>query len=245
MDIQHAGPTLENRIALVQVLTQGADYLGKIGYNASVGIVPEPIWAQSSSPYPYPVIPQALTVSSDVPADNSAGTGARSVTIEYLDSDWNRVVTTISLNGQTPVPVGTGMRVNRFWVVSAGSGETNIGILYVGHGTVTGGIPATALATIAAGTGQMLQAIYSVPKGKTACILDVNANLDGKGELSLYVRPFGGAFRIQRRWPCPGGHISHEYNYPSLYKEKTDIEFRAVADKGTIKAAVDFELYLW
>ena len=114
----------------------------KFGQNVTVGDSVETIWAQGGL-YSYPPSATTMTVSSSDTNDTSAGTGARTVLISGLDGDYNEISETITLNGQTPVTTTNSfIRVNRAIVLTAGSGGANAGIIYVGTGTVTTGVPA-------------------------------------------------------------------------------------------------------
>src|SRR5210317_2657610 len=114
----------------------------KFGQNAVVGNSMETIWQQGGL-YSYPPSASTTTVSSSNANDTSAGTGARTVQIVGLDGDYNEISETIILNGQTAVTTTNSfLRVNRGVVLTAGSGGVNAGIIYVGTGTVTLGVPA-------------------------------------------------------------------------------------------------------
>jgi hypothetical protein len=119
----------------------------KFGQNASVGNSIETIWLEGGL-YVYPPSATTMTVSSSDVNDTSAGTGARTVLISGLDGSYNEISETITMNGQTPVTTSNSyLRVNRALVLTAGSGGVNAGIIYVGTGTVTSGVPANKYTT--------------------------------------------------------------------------------------------------
>lgn len=75
----------------------------------------------SSLKYPTPLTAITLEVVSDSANDTALGTGARSVTVQGLDINWNEIEQTVPTNGLTPVPLPIDMlRVYRWWVESSG-----------------------------------------------------------------------------------------------------------------------------
>ena len=113
----------------------------------------------------------ALKISSGSANDTAAGTGARTVRVTGLDADWNIVTDDVSLNGQTAVSL-TNVVLHPFLiqVLTAGSGGTNAGVLYVGSGAVTSGVPAIINLGCAVSVGQSRTAFMPVPKGYSAIL---------------------------------------------------------------------------
>ena len=169
----------------------------KFGSNATVGNTLETIWEEGGL-YAYPASASTMTVSSSDTNDTSAGTGARTVLISGLDASYNEASETIILDGQTAVTtVNTYIRMNRAIVLTAGSGAGNAGVIYVGTGTVTAGVPANKFTTIAIGANQTLQAFWTVPAGYTAYNYQTNistgnsSNTPAVLKTVLVARPFG------------------------------------------------------
>lgn len=222
----------------------GRDYQRKFGHNAAVGTTEEPIWAESAVSYTYPTGTMTMTLSSSNANDTAAGTGARTIYVEGLDASWNVVSETASLNGQTGVTLANQYRrVYRCYVVSAGSGGVNAGIIYIGYGAITTGKPATVQASVVVGMNQTLQALYTIPNGKTGYLLSVRASANGAGEIRIYTRTDGSVFRIQNRLPIVSD-IDKDFIFPVVLPSKTDIEVRGVADVGTKHMGADFEILL-
>jgi len=213
----------------------------KFGQNAAVGDSVETIWAQGGL-YSYPPSATTMTVSSSDTNDTSAGTGARTVLISGLDGDYNEISETITLNGQTPVTTTNSfLRVNRAIVLTAGSGEANAGIIYVGTGTVTTGVPANIYTTINGdGTNQTLQSFWTVPANYTAYIHQTNistgnsSNTPAVLKTLLVARPHGGVFNTKEVIVLTDGNHLQMYSFPIKLTEKTDIEFRAVSSSASV-----------
>jgi len=213
----------------------------KFGQNAVVGNSIETIWQQGGL-YSYPPSATTMTVSSSNANDTSAGTGARTVQIVGLDGDYNEISETIILNGQTAVTTTNSfLRVNRGVVLTAGSGGVNAGIIYVGTGTVTLGVPANVYTTINGdGTNQTLQAFWTVPANYNAYIYQTNistgntSNTPAVLKTLLVARPYGGVFNTKEIIVLTDGNHLQNYSFPITLTEKTDIEFRAESSSGSV-----------
>jgi hypothetical protein len=213
----------------------------KFGQNAVVGDSVETIWSQGGL-YSYPPSATTMTVSSSNTNDTSAGTGARTVLISGLDGDYDEISETITLNGQTAVTTTNSfLRVNRAIVLTAGSGGANAGIIYVGTGTVTTGVPANIYTTINGdGTNQTLQAFWTVPANYTAYIHQTNISTGNSSnnpavlKTLLVARPHGGVFNTKEVIVLTDGNHLQDYSFPIKLTEKTDIEFRAESSSGSV-----------
>jgi hypothetical protein len=213
----------------------------KFGQNAVVGNSIETIWQQGGL-YSYPPSATTMTVSSSNANDTSAGTGARTVQIVGLDGDYNEISETIILNGQTAVTTTNSfLRVNRGIVLTAGSGGVNAGIIYVGTGTVTSGVPANIYTTINGdGTNQSLQSFWTVPANYNAYIYQTNistgntSNTPAVLKTLLVARPYGGVFNTKEIIVLTDGNHLQNYSFPITLTEKTDIEFRAESSSGSV-----------
>src|SRR5437870_2567520 len=117
-----------------------ASRIATLGNNPSIdtGTQPEDVWAGAElgvlNGVDHRFIPKAQAavsmevVSSNV-NDTSAGTGARTALITYLDSAYASKTITLSLNGTTAVALPeTVFRINNFLVATAGTyGGNNLG----------------------------------------------------------------------------------------------------------------------
>jgi len=221
----------------------------KFGQNAVVGNSMETIWLQGGL-YSHPPSASTMTVSSSDVNDTSAGTGARTVLISGLDASYNEASETIILNGQTAVTtVNTYIRMNRAIVLTAGSGGVNAGIIYVGTGTVTSGVPANIYTTINGdGSNQTLQAFWTVPAGYTAYIYQTNistgnsSNTPAVLKTVLVARPFGGVFNTKEVIVLTNGNHLQDYSFPIKLTEKTDVEFRAESSSASVNFNVSASL---
>jgi hypothetical protein len=129
--------------------------------------------------YNEPTANAQRSISSSNAADTAAGTGARTVRIEYFDATGAGPFTEIvTLNGTTPVnTVATNICfIEHIYVITAGSSGSNTGIitLFVGTGGAGG-----AIGTIAALNNQTFWAHHYVATGKTCNITGISCGHNG------------------------------------------------------------------
>jgi hypothetical protein len=202
--------------------------LFKFGFNPDIDNTLETVWAQGGL-YSYLAAASVLLVSSSSTADAAAGTGARTVTLTGLDANYNEISETVTLNGQTAVnTTNSYIRIYRMVVRSAGSGGQNAGVIYAGTGTVTAGVPANKYATIAVGDNQTLMALWTVPGGYTAYLLQTDVTLATTQNnkyctVSIVVRPFGEVFQVKDRFVKSESSTNQTYSIPFIFQQKTYI----------------------
>jgi hypothetical protein len=221
----------------------------KFGFNADVDNSLETVWAQGGL-YSYLASASVLKVSSSSTADTSAGTGARTVELSGLDTNYDEISETVTLNGQTAVnTTNEFLRINRMVIRSAGTGGQNAGVIYAGTGTVTTGVPANKYATIAIGDNQTVMALWTVPRGYTAYLLQTDITVATTQNnkyctVHLVSRPNGEVFQIKDKFVKAESSVHQAYTIPLKFEEKTDIEVRAIGDSSgadiSISAGLDF-----
>ena len=221
----------------------------KFGFNPDVDDSLETVWAQGGL-YSYLASASVLKVSSSSTSDTSAGTGARTVELFGLDANYDEISESITLNGQTAVnTTNEFLRINRMVVKSAGTGGQNAGVIYAGTGTVTTGVPANKYATIAIGDNQTVMALWTVPSGYTAYLLQTDITVATTQNnkfctVHLVARPDGEVFQIKDKFVKAESSVHQAYTIPLKFEEKTDIEVRAIGDSAgadiAISAGMDF-----
>lgn len=142
---------------------------------------PEFVWGPGGT-FTFPTAAGATTLVSSSANDAAEGTGARTVTVTGLDGDYNEVISTVTLNGTTPVSFPTNLlRVNRLEVVSAGSVRRNAG-------DVTISINGTTVSSIPTGTGVSQTAIFTVPNNyMKAYLVELFINIQRGGGQSAVI----------------------------------------------------------
>ena len=143
----------------------------KIGYNDNIGTSQETMWSYSSE-YVWITTPGQVEVLSSDANDTAAGTGARTVRVDYLKSDYTEGTVDLTLNGITTVPSGAShadiFRINSFRVMTTGTNNAPVGNLTLRQ--ATGGL---YVSYIRAGKTRARSCFYTVPHGKTLFITSI------------------------------------------------------------------------
>lgn len=218
------------------------------GTFTALGTAQATVW-ESGGMYVYPATAQVMEVSSSSANDTSAGTGARTVTIQGLDAGYNQIQETVILNGQTAVnTVNSYLRIAHLFVATAGTGLAAAGTIYVGTGTVTTGVPAVIYWSYTALNGST-PCIWTVPNGYTAYITSIetssgNATANQWTKFSLFARPaLDAPFDSNLQWICSnGGDVAFTCQYPLSYASQTDIEIRAASTVASTSVAANFQV---
>lgn len=166
----------------------------KFGHNLDIDTTsdPETMWSAGGL-YSFPSSADTLKIVSNDVDDNGTGTtGALTITVQGLDTNYDVISEDFTLNGQAAV---TGskqfLRVYRAFVTSAGSSEHNEGVI-----TINNSDDSLTLATIPAEHGQTQMAIYTIPRNykgyltsfsgsmakatpSTSCVLEMIFRKDG------------------------------------------------------------------
>lgn len=133
------------------------------GYNSDVDIaaVPEDLWPGGGI-IPRPTGNESWEIVSGSANDTAAGTGAQTVSLTTLDTNYVETVQTITLNGLTAVPIPGNCRfINAGRIATAGSGGIGASDLTI---RLAGG---GATRAIINADGLLNQAKYTVPAGYT------------------------------------------------------------------------------
>jgi hypothetical protein len=218
----------------------GFSHIDKFGRNPSAAASTlETIW-DATGLYVYLTAAVSLNISSDDAADDSAGTGARTVEVVGLDSNFDDLTETVTLNGTADVATSASyLRVFRMIVRTAGSSGSNTGAITANRAAVTH-------AQINATINQTLMAIYTVPANKTACIMSrtYSSGKNDDAEYHFVVRPENEVFQRKKDDHLfqQTVHIVHET--PIVVQEKSDIELQVISGVGSTELHGAFEILL-
>lgn len=191
-----------------------------------------------------------LYISSSDASDASAGTGARTVTIKGLATDYTDLTEVATLNGTTNATItGSFFRVNEFYVTTAGSGDKNAGDVYFYSGANTSGVPdvtTTTYAKIPVGKSVMNAAFYTVPLNKKLKIKNINIVTKSDSQESPLVTlktKIDGGIISSKPFNNTVSTIFSEngYNIPAT----TDMYFEAQFNDFTGEAQIMLECYLY
>lgn len=244
-----------NGLAIAQGNVTGSTFIHKFGqapdYDTGDGFVT--VWDGANDSLFAGSPPMTYTYSSTanigtISSSDASDTG--DIEIQGLDTNYDLVTQTVTLNGQTDVSLSTNL-LRVFRMKNVGSSDF-VGVVYLrtnGSGQ-TSGVPDTAntvRAIVNDGNNQTLMAVYTIPSGKTGYMRDWYANTAGASKNSNYVikllaRTESQVFQLK--------HISalnetgtsalqHMYSEPEMFAEKTDIEMRCnVTAAGVTVASV-------
>lgn len=219
------------------------DVVYKFGHNLAIGTSAyEPVWSEGGD---YPGwLDAAVTVSiaSTDAGDTAAGDGARTVTVSGLDDDLLEIKTTATMNGTTPVVLPIDFRRTfRLRTATFGANGGNDGIIRVGVGTFTAGVPATVYATMEAPdsasyvgeSNTTLMAFWTCPADATCLVVAGNVGCTGDCSFKVAIRNLGGGWRHVVIGSALSGEASpFGPGYKCLMPGGTDIECQAKSSSG-------------
>lgn len=223
--------------------------LSIFGYNTDIDTTEETIWPDGGL-MPHPVAALQMKVSSSSANDTSDGTGARTVLVEGLDSSYNEISETVTLNGQTAVTTTASfIRVNSMTVTTTGSGLGNAGVIYIGTGDVTTGVPATIYNLMAATNNVTTTAHYTVPAGYSAYLLSGGITCgqsSGSNPITAKLTTTG-TNRIRYTAAITtlnNGTGIYDFVAPLAIPEKTDVEASAIGTAANNSVSSFFNMIL-
>jgi hypothetical protein len=151
----------------------GASILAAIGHSDTVGTTLRPIYHEHNtagiSTEALLATPDTVWVASTSANDATTGpgTGAQTITLTGLDGSGNAQTEAIPIEGTTAQESSsTWSFVQIAQVTAVGSGGSNAGVIWVGDGTFTAGVPATKYDAIEIGTNLSRKGEVVIPTGK-------------------------------------------------------------------------------
>ncbi len=195
------------------------------------------IWDVNDTTYPWSSWSSAGTV--DILAVNASDNGKK-ITIVGLDADYNAQSEEITVSSAGAVTsTNSYIRLFRAYV---SEGISNVGVINVQKSAVT-------VLRINANKGQTLMAIYTVPAGYTAYLMQFTATCEGSADATgnMYIRyPNPAAFRIGHSFEFTGagGQYLYKFAIPVRLPEKTDIDVRATMRSNNARMTAAFDMVL-
>jgi hypothetical protein len=231
----------------------------RFGWANAVGATPQTITSLTSagSAYTYPSSATVMKVSSASANDAAAGTGARTFLVAGLDANYNRISEVVTLNGQTQVTTTNSyLRILYTEILSTGSGNAQAGIIYVGTGSATLGVPSTVYWQSETSYNNFGFAGYTVPAGYTAYVTSYtvtsqSTTANQNVSCGLVIYEFGnGSSLTGQGYPefqstarlTSSSTFDRHFDYPLAITEKCDFELRAWNLTGTTAANVTGEI---
>lgn len=211
-----------------------------IGYNSAVGATQEDITEIGAATY----VPPAdagiqMTVRSSNANDTSAGTGVRTVEINYLDANGLSQTEVVTTNGGNVNTVATNIRrVNYFHTVTAGSGGSAAGNI-----SLTNTANTVTYALIPTSGNFSRHGFFTIPSDKTGYITSAYIGA-GSSVANRFVRSLlrtttnhsgvltPGIFQYKRMILVQDGGMDMKFEIPIKVPGLTDIKFSGTNDAG-------------
>jgi hypothetical protein len=216
-------------------LVTGHKRIFKFGYNEEIQDVEETIWDVGGLyAYPSSAVTMTATSSSGATDENVQ------VTMQGVDASYNELSETVTLNASgTATTTGSFLRVNRAFVASGTASAGNITI-------ANGG---TTYAYVSTLHQQTLMAIWTVPAGYTGYLFQVDTTAftvqnNKVATIRMITRELNGVFRTQQKFDLFQASYHQDIVCPQPILEKTDIEFRAIADSSNadLRVSATFDI---
>lgn len=200
----------------------------------------------------FPASAELAQVLSSDPNDTSAGSGARTIVITGLDSNYNIINETITLNGTSTVnSTQQFLRVHTARIATSGgtplNSNFNAGTITVRQATTTSNV----FLSMQPGFNQTQCSAYTVPAGYTGYIKRLHGAVRGSTttahvDFSIWVRQFGTPPRLRRPSAVNFGGELDDNIYGGLsIPEKTDIIVRVTAvSANNTDVSIGYDLVL-
>jgi hypothetical protein len=216
-------------------LISGHKRVFKFGYNGDIDDSEETIWDVGGLyAYPSSAVTMTATSSSGATDENVQ------VTIEGVDASYNELSETVTLNASgTATTSGSFLRVYRGFVTSGTASAGNITI-------ANGG---TTYAYLSSADQQTLMALWTVPAGYTAYLFQIDTTAftiqnNKVATIRMLTRELNGVFRTKQKFDLFEGSYHQDITCPQPIPEKTDIEFRGIADSSNadLRVSATFDI---
>jgi hypothetical protein len=216
-------------------LIAGHKRVFKFGYNGDIDDSEETVWDVGGL-YVYPSSAVTMTATSSSGATDEDV----EVTIQGVDASYNELSETVTLDASgTATTSGSFLRVYRGFVASGTASAGNITI-------ANGG---TTYAYLSSADQQTLMALWTVPAGYTAYLFQIDTTAftvqnNKVATIRMLTRELNGVFRTQQKFDLFEGSYHQDITCPQPIPEKTDIEFRAIADSSNadLRVSTTFDI---
>lgn len=188
----------------------------------------------------YPSVANNFIISSSSANDTSGGTGARTITIEGLNSSYNTVIETVTLNGTSNVTTtNTFIRLQRATVATAGSLENNDGTIRINYDS------AQLMGVIPSRAGQTQSSVYTIPRGKTGYLVQIDMTSSKNSDMYVTLRTrLNGVSRVRQAIYMSGGPMDTQMPYPTVLPQFTDVELRGISLTGNSNLTGIYDILL-
>ena len=213
------------------------------------------VWDGAEDAVAWELMNYVYSATADIDSISSSDGGdTQDVEIQGLDANYNLVVQTRTLQGQSRVALSTDL-IRVFRVKNVGSTNFAGHVFVYVDGTLSGGVPVTNAdirAVVHPGNNQTEMAVYTIPNGKTGYMRSwyastAGAKRDSEHTIKILARPLSGVFQLKHKANinvAGTSYIQHKYEEPEVFAAKTDIEVQMDTDKDTAGVAAGFDIVL-
>ena len=256
VDVSPAEPlsTMEGQVLLARGAVSGYSVAHRAGRNPDIDTgTPEDVW-DTGGIMTWPQTATVVSIVSTSTDDDGApttNTGAQTITIEGLDTNFLDLVETVTLNGTSTVTTsGSFIRINRVVVASVGTYHgSNLGV-------ITGTIGGSNMFTIPIGQGQTSMGRWTVAANKFMMIRNIAASVDATKNANVSLKaylnaddisqPFSGADRVLAEFTSLSGVENVVFDSPVGVLPKADIWFHVpVVASNNTTVTVLFEILIF
>ena len=194
------------------------------------------VWDINDTLYPWSAFATAGTLSL---TRASASDADKIVTVVGLNADYDQITENVTLTAASGnVTTNSFIRVFRAYMTTG----SNVGNIDIIRG-------ATTVARINANKSQTLMAVYTVPAGHSAYLLQGTASCQAGADATgdMFIRYFGEAsFRVGHSFELSGagGQYLHPFIVPIKIPQKSDIDVRALVRSNNARVTAAFDLLL-
>jgi hypothetical protein len=200
------------------------------------------IWDVPDTNYPWAAFdtPGILTISTTTKNGTlSSLDDGITVHVLGLDENFEEVEDTFTISGNSATGTVSFKRVYRAYIDGADANQTQI---RVSRDT-------TEVLRINIGKSQTLMALYTVPAGKTAYLIQGTSTCAANADatVDMFVRYFGqDSFRIGHTLEVAGvgGQYTYQFGVPLPIPEKSDLDIRADVRANNARITAAFDILL-
>ena len=200
------------------------------------------IWDVDDTFYPWSAFdtPGVLTISTTT-SNGTLSSLDDGITVHVLglDENFEEVEDTFTISGNSATGTVSFKRVYRAYTYGINANQTQI---RVSRG-------ATEVLRINIGKSQTLMAVYTVPAGKTAYLIQGTTTCAASSDatVDMFVRYFGqDSFRIGHTLEVAGvgGQYTYQFGVPIPIPEKSDLDVRAEVRSNNARVTAAFDILL-
>ena len=204
----------------------------KYGYNADIDTAYETVWEKGGA-FTFATTAATVGVTS---ATHSASNSGVKVRVAGLDANYDQISEVITLDSTGDATTTQSfLRINRAFIV----GNTNL------SADIDLEIGSTTVLTLDTTHQQTMQCVFTVPAGKTAYLMLLQAGSSVKDKnIEMIVRQTVNGVTRSRDYVAFTDQLTKEYVIPVKFNEKTDIQVMAKSATANANVFGSFDLIM-